>query len=532
MKNSIFAIFLFIIAQLSYAQTPTISFQETYGGDDYEGVKDLIQLSNGDLVICGFSKSNISGNKTDNGFGLEDYWILQIDSSGAIIWQTTIGGTGIDRANSILQTSDGGFLINGNSNSPASGNKTSPNNGDWDSWIVKLSATGVIEWQKSFGGQDPDYGISLVPSADGNYLICNTSQSGVSGSKTQPSKGGLDFWTIKISPSGTILDQKVYGGSGDEYVQSATVQGKKVILTGVSNSDTSGDKAQNSYGLFDIWTIIIDNSGTILNSSTEGGADFEGVKRVIYQNNELVLFGTSSSDISGSKTSVNYGWDDYWCVTLDTNLNRKRETVFGGLDTEANFGDVGGVYYSAIHQYVVAGSSLSDISGNKTIGSFDSNYGDLWMVGFDTLGDKQFEFVAGGDQQEVFGQIIETANNTLKVIGISHSGITGNKSVINKGLGDIWLIELDFNLSVETIVDNNQLQVYPNPTSRVLNFTLPMTVAQSQVTLTDVTGKEVYSKQLDLVLEHQINVSYMPKGIYVLSVTSKEFQYTRKVIID
>ena len=523
---------LIILSIFGFSQSPTISFQKTFGGNMDDAGKDMVQLPNGDLVICAHSNSNISGDKTENGFGGNDYWILQVTSSGNIVWQTTIGGTGDDLANAIIRTTDGGFLVNGNSNSPISGNKTSPNYGSWDSWVVKLSATGQIEWQKNFGGQGIDTGVSLLSLGSGDYLICNSSASDITGSKTEPSKGGTDFWTITITNNGSDVTQNVYGGLGNDFLKDAKLFNNRIYLTGNSGSNISGDKGQDSYGVNDYWTLILDVNGSIISSSTEGGSDYESVKSVINRTDEIVLFGTSRSDNSGSKTSVSYGQGDFWCVTLDPNLSRTDEIVFGGSDIEGKFGDVGGVYYTAIHQYVVGGSSLSEISGNKTIGAFDVGYGDLWMIGFDTLGVKKFEFVAGGDNEELFGRIIESNNNTLLIVGSSHSGISGNKTVSNNGQGDIWLLELDFNLSIETIVNSNELTTYPNPVQTVLNFSLPITVDQSQVSLTDITGKTVYSNQLEMVSEHKIDVSSMANGVYVLSVISKEFQYTRKIIID
>ncbi len=529
----ILTLILGLISILGFSQTPTISFQKIFGGSSNEFPYDMIQLPNGDLVVCGSSNSDISGNKTENGFGGKDYWVFQIAPDGTIEWQMTLGGAMDDVPSSIIQTPDGGFLINGYSNSPISGNKTSSNYGSWDVWLVKISSVGQLEWQKNYGGQDTDVGGPMLVLPNSNILICNSSTSGVSGTKTKPSKGGHDVWVLTVDELGNVIREEVYGGSGSEIMNDVQlISANRIVFTGRSDSDISGDKNQNSFGGTDYWTLITDIDGGIHYSSTEGGDYFDGAKSVVSRNNELVLFGRSSSDVSGSKTVAEYGFGDFWCVGLDSNLNRKWETVLGGSSMECKAGDVAGVYYSAIHQYVICGSSLSDVSGNKTMGAFDVGYGDLWMVGLDTFGVKQFEFVAGGDGEDLFGQIIASNNNTLIVVGLTWSGISGNKTEANYGEGDIWLIELDFQVSIKVVVNNTDLKAFPNPTSTVLTFSLPMTVNHSEVSLTDMTGKVVYSKRLERVDQSQIDVSNMPNGMYVLSVLSKEFQYTRKVVIE
>lgn len=533
MRRSIILIALFSITTFLNAQNPNISLQKTFGASKDDKARDMIQLSNGDLVICATSDSDISGDKTENGFGGNDYWIFQTTLSGNIVWQITLGGSGNETGYSIIQTSDGGFLVNGNSQSAISGNKTVPNYGGIDSWVVKLSAMGQLEWQKSFGGLDNDIAGPMLALPNGNYLICNSSFSGVSGTKTEPAKGVTDYWVLTIDNLGNVVNEMVYGGVGSEYLKSVSLlPSNNILFTGSSNSDISGDKLQNGYGANDYWSILTDINGTIINSSTEGGDEYDDAQSVVSRNSEMVVFGTSDSDVSGSKALGAFGLGDFWVISVDENLNRKWEAVLGGANWEGVFGDVGGVYYNAINQYVFCGSSLSDVSGNKTIGAFDVDYGDLWVVGLDTLGIKQFEFVAGGDGQETYGKIIESNKNTLYVIGLSNSDVSGNKAVANNGGTDLWWIELDFNVGIEKILNNTDLKAYPNPTKRILNFSIPMNVLHSEVSLIDMAGKVVYHKQLEMIEEHQIDVSILSEGIYVLNVISEEFQYTRKVIIE
>jgi hypothetical protein len=121
---------------------------------------------------------------------------------------------------------------------------------------------------------------------------------------------------------------------------------------------------------------------------------------------------------------------------------------------------------------------------------------------------------------------------TLYSVYFESLGVSGNKTEISNGEMDVWLIEFDFALSIENVVNKTDLKAYPNPTSTLLNFSLPMTVSHSEISLTNITGKVVYSEKLEMVEQSQIDVSNLPKGMYVLSVISEDFQYTRKVMIE
>ena len=157
-----------------------------------------------------------------------------------------------------MLTSDGGYLFFGNSESPASGDKSQGNQGI-DYWVVKVDANGNKIWDKTFGGSGDEYGKTLLPTNDSGYLLIGHSNSGISGNKTQASKGGYDFWVVKIDANGTKVWDKPYGGTGNEYAGSAmSMNDGSYLLAGYSSSGASGDKTQGSLGSNDYWVIKID----------------------------------------------------------------------------------------------------------------------------------------------------------------------------------------------------------------------------------------------------------------------------------
>ncbi len=136
MKN-LFLIVTLISATLLYAQAPEIEWQKCLGGSGEDYATSIQQTSDGGYIVAGYSSSNngdVSGNH-----GESDYWIVKLDDSGSVQWQKSLGGTGEDVATSILQTSDGGYIVAGYSYS--NDGDVSGNHGNSDYWIVKLTGT-------------------------------------------------------------------------------------------------------------------------------------------------------------------------------------------------------------------------------------------------------------------------------------------------------------------------------------------------------------------------------------------------------
>ena len=124
------------------------------------------------------------GNKTKAGFGNRDIWLVKIDASGSKQWEQVFGGSAPDYANSIQETSDGGFIIGGKSDSSISGNKTTAGFGDSDGWLIRTDRDGNKQWEQAFGGAAGEeiWGVRQV--RDGGYLLNLHSPSGVNGNKT------------------------------------------------------------------------------------------------------------------------------------------------------------------------------------------------------------------------------------------------------------------------------------------------------------------------------------------------------------
>jgi hypothetical protein len=157
--------------------------------------------------LGGSSRSNVSGDKTKNSNGYIDYWVVKLNANGAIQWQNTIGGSGTDPLFTVQQTNDGGYILGGYSISDISGDKTENSFGLTDYWVVKLNEAGAIQWQNTIGGNRQDNLWSLKQTADGGYILGGSSDSNISGDKTENSKGECDYWVIKLAPESVPTEE-------------------------------------------------------------------------------------------------------------------------------------------------------------------------------------------------------------------------------------------------------------------------------------------------------------------------------------
>jgi len=338
-----------------------------YGGSEYDAAKSIVQLSNGNYVIAGLSWSTDSD--VTNNHGSSDYWIVCIDTLGAINWQKTYGGSEWDGANSIYSTSDHGFVIAGFSLS--SDGDVSINHGGEDYWILKLDSAGNIQWQKSFGGSGNEEANSIKQTNDGGYIVVGFTTS-TNGDVTY-NHGLYDYWIVKLDNVGNIEWQKTYGGSGfDEARDVIQIIEHGYLVVGNSQSE-DGDITGN-HGGHDFWILKLDSIGNILFQQSYGGSatDVAFVVCKTIDNGVLVTGKTGSTDGDVIDNNGNY---DYWLLKFDSTETLQWQKCLGGSSGEES--------YSAIQttqgNITLAGSSFSndgDVTGHHGLNVNT----DFWIV--------------------------------------------------------------------------------------------------------------------------------------------------------
>ncbi len=235
-----------------------IKWQKTLGGQYVDELKSIEQTNDKGYILGGYSNSPISGDKTQGNFGLNDYWIIKLDEDGNELWQHTLGGDQDDTLFALTQTNDGGFIAGGNSNSGATNSKSKSNQNGADFWVLKLDKTGTIEWQETYNHGEKDVLTSIVENTDGTFLIGGYAQSESvqkSVGKKADKEGINDYIALKIKATGEEIWIQTVGSKGDEILKKLfETRDGGYILAGTSIGKASKDK-NAAIGGSDFWIV-------------------------------------------------------------------------------------------------------------------------------------------------------------------------------------------------------------------------------------------------------------------------------------
>jgi hypothetical protein len=294
----------------------SIQWQNTIGGASPDFFEHLSPTSDGGSICSGTSDSGISGDKTVSNKGFSDAWIVKLDSLGNIEWQKGFGGSLADGITSIEQTSDLGYILGVASRSNISGDKTEMSRGDMDYWILKLDALGNISWQKTLGGSDMDLLIKTKETSDGSFILAGNSYSGISGDKTEPLLGSVAIWIIKLSSYGIIEWQNTIGSGYYDVLYSLDFCNDGDILIGGTSFSYSSlfDKTENGYGSFDYWPMRLSSKFNFIQGKDY--VDFNSNSSL--DTNDLVLPNRRMVESYSNRFAFTNSEGDYSLVVFDT----------------------------------------------------------------------------------------------------------------------------------------------------------------------------------------------------------------------
>lgn len=446
----------------------TVTSQSTFdlGVFSFLG-KGGITTQDGGTLVLNTTGAGIVGDKTEASFGSNDFWIVKYNANNIIEWDKTIGGDNNDIVESAVQKNNGNYLITGTSSSGVSGVKSSTNKGGSDIWVMELTATGNLIWEKSFGGADNELVRDIILTSN-NIWVLGITFSNISGDRLKPYYGSGDNWLLKLDLNGNLIEEFTYGGDNYEeaygLVHDATFDHLYILSS--SESGVSGNKSAINYGADDIWMVKIDVQGNVLTDNAFGGvgSEFLSTKPVI-SNSKLYFSCSSDSDISGNKTEVHYGTGDIWIVCLDFNLQKIAEKTVGG-----SFGDFPRAINVIGSQISVASVCYSQNTGNIT--ATTNGQGDIFIIGLNTENlDLVYQDMVGGDLLEFALAIFPLNTGGLRILSTTTSDMSGDLQLNNPNSANggslFWMFNYESALSLATNTnDNLQLLVYPNPVVR------------------------------------------------------------------
>ncbi len=285
-----------------------IQWKSRIGGSSLDWGRSIIQTDDDGYTLVGWSYS-MDGDVSDN-HGDSDVWMVRLNSLGVIQWEKTLGGSNLDLGNSMIQTTDGGYAITGWSWS--GDGDLSVNNGSADVLVVKTDSNGGIEWKKSFGGGSFDIGLSIIQTDDNGFAIAGGAES--NNGDVNDNHGDSDVWIIKLNASGDIEWKKTMGGSDFDRGHSLIQTGDEgyAILGRTKSND--GDVSENN-GFVDIWFIKLNSSGEIELEKTLGGSGEDWGNSIIQTGDgKFTILGWTESN--NGDVSRNQGSADFWIVRL------------------------------------------------------------------------------------------------------------------------------------------------------------------------------------------------------------------------
>ena len=278
---------------------PTIQWQKTFGGTLADEATVVQQTRDGGYIVAGQTGS-LDGDVFGNN-GNFDLWMIKLNAYGAVQWKKTYGGGINEIFLSMQQTSDGGYVAAGYTDS--TNGDVSGNHGSFDAWVLKLDSIGSIQWQKALGGSDRDEAWDVQQTTDGGYIVVGQSNS-TDGDVTN-NDGGEDYWIVKLSNTGAIEWQRSHGGSGNDAATAVKQTPDGGYIVAGESSSTDGEITDH-HGSSDYWVVKLNFDGKIEWEKSLGGSSSERANDVqLAHNGGYIVFGWSKS-IDGDVTE-NHG---------------------------------------------------------------------------------------------------------------------------------------------------------------------------------------------------------------------------------
>ena len=448
-----------------------VEWTRTYGGAQYDWAYSVKQTSDGGYIVIGGTES--SGN------GLGDIWIFKTDPNGAISWQRTVGSAGGDSGNDIILTSDGGYMGVGFQNGGVITND--------NACLVKMDASGNIQWIHTYSvGADDDYGYSVAQTNDGGYIM---------GGENYYSPGSAAL-VIKTDASGNVQWANTYGGSTDYWINSLySLPSGDVVVAGASFQTSS----------YDAWLATLSSSGAIMWSNTYGA---------VGTGTDIGLWFTPTSDggyaISGRSNSFSADFEAFLIKTDSTGAPEWSKRYGGTANEAANQ-----VIESSNTGYVLAASSVS-------FGGGESAY----LIKTDDNG-------VSGCNENIPSFLMSNVSTSISNVLVIDSALT-NLAASSLGTASQTLSEtpLCFTVGGQEIASTGEIIVYPNPAVsefRIRNSELKI----ESVEIYNAMGARVFNQQQTVTGKLQtiiIDVSGWSSGVYFANIKTANGLLSKKIV--
>jgi len=364
-------------SNIAYATAPVISYQKEFGGQDNDIAYSVQQTADEGLIIAG--RIDSWGN------GGIDGWLIKTNIEGHEEWNYTFGGENSEWFRKVKNTSDGGYILTGITNSFGYGSS--------DIWLVKVNQEGLEEWQYTFGGADGDWGMSVEQTMDDGFIVV--------GHTLSFGAGFYDIYMVKTDAFGNEEWHQTFGGTEEDFGYSVlqTSEGGYVVL-GFTVSFGSGSR--------DVWLIKTDAQGNMEWDKTFGGSERDEGYSVQQTTDGGYI-------ITGYTESFGNGQYDVWLIKTDSQGQEEWDKTFGGSVWDEGYS----VQQTTEGGYIITGYTISYGNGAK----------DIWLVKTDNAGNEEWNYTFGGINNEAGQQILQTFSGGYVIVGYTESRGSGQKDV-------------------------------------------------------------------------------------------------------
>jgi hypothetical protein len=519
------------------------------------------------------------------------FFYLGPQVNAQILWEKSYGGTLYENANSIIQTKDGGYIAFGQDSS-CDGDCVRTCGGKYDLWVVKLSASGIIQWQKSFGGNGDEEAYQIIQTKDKGYAMAAiTFSPNVAGYRG----GGSDAWVLKLDSMGSTQWAKCFGGTGlDEATSIAQTKDGGYIVGG--NSTSNDGDVTGHHGVFspdtaakdDMWVLKLDSAGTLKWQTSVGGTKDDGSNAILQADDGGYMVVGNSQSLDGNLAGKgNKGLNDWMIVKLTATGTLSWVKLYGGSaqDDAAN-----SITKTRDGGYVVAGgdgSTDGDVTGHHgppcTPAECTDN--DCWVIKIDSVGTLKWEKSFGGFGNDNTFSVSNTTDGGYILGGYTSSNdgdVTGNHGLYdfwvfkidsmgtlkwqktlggsgndqafclhqttdggyivtgvsestdgnvtgNHGNSDMWVVKLGALTSVSELKSSlAEVNIFPNPTTG--KFVVEITSNEkATVEIFDLNGRLTLSQQVNG--STSVDASQLPNGFYNMSIRNNSGMMNKKLVI-
>lgn len=408
----------------------TIAWKKVLGGNGNDYGYSIIKTPDGGSLLSGRTTSN-NGDITSTKGGI-DMWVVKLDAAGAITWQKTYGGNSDEYSVAAAATPDGGYVLTGYTLSNNNGD-VGQNHGNTDFWVIKINATGVLQWQKTLGGSGDDRPAAITVTTEGRIGVAGYTMS--NNGDVGSNHGSQDMWVMLLdNGNGNFLWKKTFGGNGDETAKAlAPAPDGGLFVGGNTSSNNNGDVGATK-GSSDFWVLHLDRNLSIVWKNSFGGTNIEDLSALaVGANNTLMAAGSTRSNNNGD-VGASKGGEDIWVVQINAATGALGwQKVFGGSGIDV----AKGILVKPNGNIVLAGFTYSNNSGDV-----EANHGagDFWVLGLNNTGNLVWKKALGGDNEDL-AFAIAGAENGFVVAGYTLSKDSGDVGPAH-GNSDVWAVKL------------------------------------------------------------------------------------------